>query len=67
MKEQPMTEKRLARLSKIRMNFGQYKDDLTWGELVEEDPEYAKWILKIATYKPMIAFLKHHFPDEPLL
>jgi hypothetical protein len=49
------------------MNFGKHKDDLTWGELVEEDPEYAKWILKIATYKPMIAFLKHHFPDEPLL
>ena len=44
---------KMKKLAKIKINFGKYKDLKTWGEVVEDDKQYAEWLLTVSKYLPL--------------
>jgi uncharacterized protein (DUF3820 family) len=56
---------RMKKLAAIRMDFGKYKDQLSWGDMVDCDPDYAQWLITWSTYKPLVEYLEHRLIQCP--
>ena len=48
---------KMKKLAITKINFGKYKNLKTWEEVVEEDRQYAEWLLTISKYEPLTKYL----------